>query len=353
MGELASELKLCICAGGIYTCYLAYGVLQEWLYKYRSEDGEGFTATFFLLLVQCGANCAFAAVSMLLFGAGKRDAPAPPSTKFACVCVCRRPRSSTPLGPPLSPTPFPLSLRSGSPIALSYVGAMLCSNEALKYVNYPTQALGKSCKMVPVMLFKVLIQGKKYTFFEYMNVFAVAGGITYFKLASGKSGGADNSAFGIGLLVGSLCLDGVTGALQDSAREDKRYKATVHETMFWTNFWACVAVGVANVATGQFSSGLSFVMANPTVAGYLGLFSLASALGQNFIFMTINWFDSLVCTTVTTTRKFFTILVSVLAFGHSLKNQEWVGVGIVFAGLTGEVVNKYQKKASKQSGKKA
>lgn len=230
---------------------------------------------------------------------------------------------------------------------------MLCSNEALKYVNYPTQALGKSCKMVPVMLFKVLIQGKKYTFFEYMNVFAVAGGITYFKLASGKSGGADNSAFGIGLLVGSLCLDGVTGALQDSAREDKRYKATVHETMFWTNFWACVAVGVANVATGQFTSGLSFVMANPTVAGYLGLFSLASALGQNFIFMTINWFDSLVCTTVTTTRKFFTILVSVLAFGHSLKNQEWVGVGIVFAGLTGEVVNKYQKKASKQSGKKA
>lgn len=41
--------------------------------------------------------------------------------------------------------------------------------------------------------------------------------------------------------------------------------------------------------------------------------SLTSALGQNFIFLTIQLFDALVLTTVTTTRKFFTILLSVSA----------------------------------------
>ncbi|RLO12219.1 hypothetical protein DYB28_011846, partial [Aphanomyces astaci] len=55
---------------------------------------------------------------------------------------------------PLSPFAFS---------AFSYLGAMLCSNEALKYVNYPTQALGKSCKMIPVMLMGVVLGRKKYS----------------------------------------------------------------------------------------------------------------------------------------------------------------------------------------------
>ena len=37
--------------------------------------------------------------------------------------------------------------------------AMASSNEALRYVSYPTQVLGKSCKMVPVMAGGVLLGG--------------------------------------------------------------------------------------------------------------------------------------------------------------------------------------------------
>lgn len=33
--------------------------------------------------------------------------------------------------------------------SFSYVAAMFCSNAALGYVNYPTQVLAKSCKMIP------------------------------------------------------------------------------------------------------------------------------------------------------------------------------------------------------------
>ena len=50
-------------------------------------------------------------------------------------------------------------------------------------------------------------------------------------------------------------------------------------------------------------------------------------------------------TTVTTCRKFFTILASVVFFGHQLKALQWFGVGLVFTGLSLEVVESYQKKA--------
>ena len=33
-----------------------------------------------------------------------------------------------------------------------YTLAMIFSNSSLKHVNYPTQVLGKSCKMIPVLL---------------------------------------------------------------------------------------------------------------------------------------------------------------------------------------------------------
>ena len=142
---LSSELKLLISIVGIYSCYLAYGVYQEALYHYKSDSGEKFKATFFFLLVQCLTNVVLAGILMLYFGRSKGS-----------------PRTSS----------FIL-------IGFSYIGAMLFSNEALKFVSYPTQALGKSCKMIPVMLFGFLIRGKKYSLLETIAVLLITAGKYY------------------------------------------------------------------------------------------------------------------------------------------------------------------------------
>ena len=107
-GALSSEFKLFIAITGIYTCYIAYGIYQEALYHYKSSEGKKFTATFFFLLVQCLANVILAGALMLFFGGSKNH---PPTLSYI---TC----------------------------GFSYIGAMLFSNEALKYVSYPTQALG-------------------------------------------------------------------------------------------------------------------------------------------------------------------------------------------------------------------
>lgn len=85
-------------------------------------------------------------------------------------------------------------------IGLFYVLAMLSSNYALKHVNYPTQVIAKSCKMVPgaavpgqvggsshaaVMLAGLFWQRKKFTKTEMARVVLVTAGVVsflYFKV---------------------------------------------------------------------------------------------------------------------------------------------------------------------------
>lgn len=53
-----------------------------------------------------------------------------------------------------------------------------------------------------------------------------------------------------------------------------------------------------------------------------------------FIFLTVSQFGPLPCSIITTTRKFFTVLASVLLFGNSLSSRQWFGTALVFIGLT-------------------
>ena len=36
---------------------------------------------------------------------------------------------------------------------------------------------------------------------------------------------------------------------------------------------------------------------------------------------------------MTVTRKMFTMIISVVAFGHRLTSMQWLGVGLVFGGI--------------------
>ncbi|KAF0687980.1 Aste57867_20361 [Aphanomyces stellatus] len=306
----AGVFDLLVCIGGIYTCYLSYGIFQEKIFKYRDADGNKFTATLFLLLVQCVFNSLIAFLATFIWTPKNKSLP-------------------------LSPFAFP---------AFSYLGAMLCSNEALKYVNYPTQALGKSCKMIPVMLTGVVLGRKKYSWKEYVSVILITAGIVVFQLGKESPQGKatqENSVYGLGLLFLSLFLDGLTGSGQEQMVQE--LKPSVHQQMLYTNVWAVIYTGVGCLVSGHGIDGFYFCLHNPEILESLFYFSICSALGQNFIYFTVQRFSALTVTTITTTRKFFTILTSVLWFGNSLATQQWVGVGVVFSGIGIEMTTKYAK----------
>ncbi|CAH0475984.1 unnamed protein product [Peronospora belbahrii] len=305
----SSILNLAICIGGIYVCYLSYGIFQENIFTYRSSSGDKFTATLFMLFVQCVTN------SLVAYGA---------------TFVWKPERTSMPLAP------FAFT-------AAAYLGAMLFSNEALKHVSFPTQALGKSCKMIPVMLMGVLIRRKKYTVRDYICVVVITSGIAIFQLGKGstKHIERENSTYGLLLLFLSLTLDGISGPKQEEIAHQLR--PSVHQQMLNTNLWAVIYTGLGALVTGQAFEGFFFCIENPAILKSVFYFSVCSSLGQNFIYFTIQQFSALTCTTITTTRKFFTILFSVVWYGHELSLMSWCGVAVVFVGLGWELSSKYQK----------
>ena len=64
--------------------------------------------------------------------------------------------------------------------SFSYLTAMVTSNKALTWVNYPTQVVGKSCKPIPVMILGVVIGRKKYPLLKYLFVLTIVAGVALF-----------------------------------------------------------------------------------------------------------------------------------------------------------------------------
>lgn len=77
------------------------------------------------------------------------------------------------------------------------------------------------------------------------------------------------------------------------------------------------------------------------------LYSVSSAVGQNFVYFTVTEFGPLILTTVTTVRKIFSTLYSVFRTpSNTLSPMQWGGCSMVFAGLLGDIVRKMMPKPS-------
>lgn len=110
--------------------------------------------------------------------------------------------------------------------------------------------------------------------------------------------------------------------------------------MFWTNFYMAITAALFALFLGEAVSGVKFCFENPVIFEKILKFAVCSAVGQSFIFYTISNFDPLVCTTVTTTRKVFSVLLSIFLNGHPLSTQGWIGIGIASAGILAELQDK-------------
>lgn len=70
------------------------------------------------------------------------------------------------------------------------------------------------------------------------------------------------------------------------------------------------------------------------------------------IVYTLSTFSSVLLVTVTVTRKMFTMILSVVAFGHRLTRMQWLGVGLVFGGIGVEAAIARREKQAKEKAKK-
>jgi len=150
----------------------------------------------------------------------------------------------------------------------------------------------------------------------------------------------------------SLTMDGVVGGTQ------KRLKANMskvgvepkpYDFMFYTNVYMMLLGLIISFVIGEFFPGLTYCLRNPGIMSLISKYSLCSAIGQSFIFYTIAHFDPLVCSTVTTTRKILTVLLSIYLKGHKLGASGWCGVSIAVSGISSELMSKYSAAIKKKS----
>ncbi|KAJ3493990.1 hypothetical protein NLG97_g4371 [Lecanicillium saksenae] len=279
--------------------------------------------------------------------------------------------------PPIIPSP-----RILAPLALVAVTSSLASPfgyASLAHIDYITFLLAKSCKLLPVMFLHITVFRKRYPLYKYLVVAAVTAGVAVFTLHSGskkkkasKLGEDANVAWGMLLLGINLLFDGLTNSTQDYIFSSFQ-PYTGPQMMCANNMMSSLVtglyllvgptilavtgagewLGLGSSDAGELGNALAFMGRYPAVWKDVIGFAACGAVGQVFIFYTLSTFSSVLLVTVTVTRKMFTMILSVLAFGHRLTQMQWLGVGLVFGGIGVEASIARREKLAKEEAKKA
>ncbi|OAP54459.1 hypothetical protein AYL99_11560 [Fonsecaea erecta] len=348
-------LTLLVCVGGIYASFLTWGVLQERItttpYPLTSPAAAQPQQEYFrfpIVLNTIQALLAFTSGSLYLSYTTGRFNILPSSSSL-----------------------LPLML-----VTLTTTLASPFGYASLAHVDYLTFVLAKSCKLLPVMALHVALFRKRYPLSKYMIVLAVTGGVALFTLyhppKPGKSQSTQNSSlYGLTLLGINLLFDGLTNTVQDHIfQSPQRYgKTSGPQMMVILNLLGTLLMGAYLVATPyippalvpqfvrtdthELSQAIAFFQRHPPVLTDVLLFCLCGAVGQLFIYATLERFSSLLLVTVTVTRKMFTMLLSVMWFGHSLTKGQWMGIGLVFGGIAAEAYIQNLEKKERDRRKKS
>ncbi|KAI1661562.1 UAA transporter [Daldinia decipiens] len=350
----AGVAQLVVAVAGIYGSFLTWAYLQEKLTT-TPHGAPGATEVFKYPVFLNTIQSLFAATTgaMYLYASTPRGQAIPP------IIPSRRI-----LGPLLL-------------VALTSSLASPFGYASLAHIDYITFLLAKSCKLLPVMLLHVTVFRRRYPLYKYLVVAAVTAGVAVFTLHSGKShkksgaGLGGNSAWGLLLLGINLLFDGLTNSTQDyifgafqpysgpqMMCANNLMSTAVTAAYLVLSPWLArtgagewLGVDVAGGA-GELEAALGFMARHPGVwADVLG-FAACGAVGQVFIFYTLSTFSSVLLVTVTVTRKMFTMILSVVAFGHRLTRMQVLGVGLVFGGIGVEAAIARQEKLAKEAAKR-
>jgi len=303
--EIKDSVKLATGVVGIYCAFIYYGSLQEDVFRYISPTNNlPFKYVWLLQVIEALVNVICGFIGLVVTGRTKK---------------------------------IPLAMFGIS--GASQVSAKAFTSLALANgLSFPVATLAKSGKMAPVMAGSLLLGGAKYSLLEYLNVIAIICGTAIVGL--GKKKGGSTSTLGIIYIFASLVMDGVTAGFQKRLKVETAkagVKPKPYDFMFWTNLFMLLAATLVATALGEITPGLSYLITNPEILKKILKFAACSAIGQSFIFFTISNFDPLVLSTVTTTRKIFSVLLSILLKGHSLSATGWSGIALACGGILSEM----------------
>lgn len=212
--NLTPKSEFLICCVLVFVFYLIYGYLQELIFTLEGISG------WYLTLVQFFYY-----------------------TIFGLFENARRVRT--------------IPMKIYALLAVLTLGTMGLSNASLGYLNYPTQVIFKSCKLIPVLIGGILIQKKKHNVMDFIAATAMCIGLIFFTLADSKLS-PDFQHIGILMISLALVCDAAIGNVQEMAM--KKNKAPNSEVVFYSYGLGFIYLFVIMLLSGHFLKGFKFCM---------------------------------------------------------------------------------------------
>ena len=297
---------------GLYVCYITSTVMQEAMYEYRNNGadsigGDRFESASLLVFIKSLVNFIFSSV-MTRLGSIK---PVPIHGKVANSCALMR-----------------------------FMGTIF-SIYALNFISYPYAVLGKSVKIVPVLISEFLVKRKQPSAQRCISVMITTMGMVLFssdKILGGKSDDVQNIA-GIILLGLSLFMDGALASAQSMMLvPSDNVKPCAMSTMMFMSKRQAILGFFMMLFSWNAKGGVLFCIHNITVIKLIIASSLVESMGQVFLYSMVVKHGAFKTAIVTTLRKFVTILISIGVFGHQMSQFQWIAIIFVFIGVSLDLV---------------
>ena len=234
------------------------------------------------------------------------------------------------------------SLRRHGIVAAAMTASRGLTNVSLQYLNYPTQIIFKSMKLITVMIGSLFILRATFTVYEYASAVCLVVAACFFSLGD-TDVSVEFPVKGITIVLLSLVGDSLHSNTQDSLLRE--HKASTSEAMLFTNFFAAVASFVYIVVTGELIEAIAYCQAYPIAYALFVVRSAVIYLGVLCFMLMIKSFGVVTATGVTTVRKIVSILLSFVLFPKAWSNKYWWGGMLFGASLCLSVADQRYKRA--------
>lgn len=276
----ASSLNFVVLAGGHLLCAIGFSVLQEEVF--RVPD---FNFSEYVTLVQMVSYSACAFAEMALVEGRLR--PRAPLSKYALLS------------------------------ALTFGGNSL-TNHALKFLDYATRIVFKSARVIPVMVFEGLIQGKRHTALAYASALVLVAGIALFTLGDASAIPSFNP-LGVLLISVALSLDAITSNFEEGSlfkgKHHNRHlcgheRCTQAEVIAFSMPLSAVWSFCSCIAVGELIPALHHSMERPLTTPIIVLSSTLGYFSVAFVLSLIKHYGASETEIVKSLRKVLSILIS-------------------------------------------
>uniref|UniRef100_H2YAE5 Adenosine 3'-phospho 5'-phosphosulfate transporter 2 n=1 Tax=Ciona savignyi TaxID=51511 RepID=H2YAE5_CIOSA len=302
LNKLPRSLQLILCVVAVFSVYLIHSYCQEWIFRTNMKKYG-----LFVTLVQFGFYTIFGFIEKISTEMEERRVP----------------------------------LKTYAGIAMLTIGTIAFSNTSLGYLNYPTQIMFKSSKLIPVMIGGILIQGKTFSIIDFISCLLMTIGLITFTLTDQKVS-PNFDPTGIVLISLALCSDAAIGNIQEVTF--KKHKSSNAELVLYSFGIGFLILLLVNSMVGDVFKAVIVLKSNINIIFALFLFSFTGYIGILFVLHLVRTFGALLAVTVTTCRKAVSMVLSFVFFAKPFSIMYVWGGLLVLVGIS---VNIYSKNKSK------